>query len=79
MENKLEVKNKENRKANAWKMAMETILIIVLAAAVAGAGIVLSYIISAPKINTDDFIKKLALTSNIYDKDGSIVEGCDTA
>lgn len=75
MEIKPEVKNIENKKTNVWKIFMKTVLLIILVAAVAGVGIVLSYIISAPKINTDDFIKKLALTSNIYDKDGSYVEG----
>lgn len=67
--------NKIDKKPNMWKIALLPVLIVICIALGIGGGILFGFINETPKLDKDVFAKKLALTSNIYDKDGKFVEG----
>jgi penicillin-binding protein 1A len=74
MSNKQNAKTGKKKKRKLWKIILLSIALIIFVLAGVGTGIILAYIKSAPVINVDDFSKKLAQTSYIYDKDGKYVE-----
>lgn len=72
--NQKKVHDKKRKKFKAWKAILLFLVLIVLVTIGAGTGVVMAYINTAPQINPEDFTKKLAQTSTIYDKDGKYVE-----
>jgi penicillin-binding protein 1A len=67
-------RKRKKKKFKAWKAVLLVIVLVMLISIGAFGGIVLAYINTAPRINTDNFVNNLALATKIYDKDGNHIE-----
>jgi len=75
MDIKCDTNNKTEKKTVILRIVLLPLLIVISITLGIGGGTVLGFIKEAPEVDKNIFIEKLALTSNIYDKDGKFVEG----